>query len=378
MNESQPLRFLSLLLGMAAVFIIIWGIQNSAFIINPILLALVITITVLPLPGKLAKRGLPGWLSLLLTIGIVVGILVGVILLVMFSLGKITKDISTDTTQASQSQSTSSQSTTTTETNQSTADTIISEIESLLASQQLNQIFVQIIAWIGKSVFLIFMVLLIFIFMLAAAISLPSASRMGLSADNPMILRISQVTNDVRRYIVLMTVINLLVGLGDMVFLIIMGIPYALLWGILAWVLGYIPSIGFWLALIPPVFLAYTQQGVQTAIIVFLGYVLINGSVQNILQPKIFGQGLRISPVIVFISLFVWGWLLWGVGAILAVPITLIIISVLESFDTTRWFTVLIRATPEKTPGEKEQAIDRVKGWFSKARVGFRQVPPSD
>jgi len=371
MNETQPLRFLSLLLGAASFFIIIWGIQNSAFIINPILLAVVITVTVLPLPGKLAKRGMPGWLSLLLTIGVVVGILVVVILLVVFSLGKVAEDVATYSSQASQT-------TTTSETDQSSSNTIIIEIDKLLSSQQFSQITAQIIAWIGKSIFLIFMVMMIFIFMLAAAISLPSASRMGISPNSPTISRISQVTNDVRRYMLLMTVINLLVGLGDMIFLWIMGIPYALLWGILAWVLGYIPSVGFWLALIPPVFLAYMQYGVQTAIIVFLGYVLINGSVQNILQPKIFGQGLRISPVVVFVSLFVWGWLLGGVGAILAVPITLMILSLLESFDTTRWLVILIRATPEKTPGEKEQAMNRVKGWFSKARLGFRPVVPTD
>jgi predicted PurR-regulated permease PerM len=252
----------------------------------------------------------------------------------------------------------------------------MNEIDQILQSQQLSQITTKIIAWAGQAVFLTFMVLLIFIFMLAAAISLPSASRMGLSADSPAIARISQVTNDVRRYMLLMTGINLLVGLGDAIFLWILGIPYALLWGILAWVLGYIPSIGFWLALVPPVFIAYSQYGAQTALIVFLGYVLINGSVQNIIQPKIFGQGLKISPVIVFISLFVWGWLLGGVGAILAVPITLMILSLLESFDVTRWLVVLIRATPEEAPGEKEAALDRAKGLLAKAKINFRSPAP--
>jgi predicted PurR-regulated permease PerM len=141
-------------------------------------------------------------------------------------------------------------------------------------------------------------------------------------------------------------------------------------------VLGYIPSIGFWLALIPPVFIAYAQYGMQTPIIVFLGYVLINGSVQYFLQPKIFGQGLRISPVIVFISLFVWGWLLGGVGAILAVPITLMLLSLLETFDVTRWEVVLIRATPDETPGEKQAAMDRAKGLLTRFRSVAKPIAP--
>jgi predicted PurR-regulated permease PerM len=110
--------------------------------------------------------------------------------------------------------------------------------------------------------------------------------------------------------------------------------------------MGYIPTVGFWIALIPPVLIAWQQQGVQTAIFVFLGYVLINGSVQNFIQPRMMGQGLGISPVIVFISLFVWGWLLGGVGAILAVPLTLLIMAILNSNDNTRFLATLMSLTP--------------------------------
>jgi predicted PurR-regulated permease PerM len=88
--------------------------------------------------------------------------------------------------------------------------------------------------------------------------------------------------------------------------------------------------------MIPPVLVAWQLQGPQTAVLVFLGYVLINGSVQNVVQPRLMGQGLSISPVVVLISLFVWGWLLGGVGAILAVPLTLLIIAILESSKDTR------------------------------------------
>lgn len=98
-----------------------------------------------------------------------------------------------------------------------------------------------------------------------------------------------------------MTLVNFLVGLGDTVILLIIGVDFAVLWGLLAWVLGYIPSVGFWLALVPPVLLAYAEFGIGTALIVFVAYVLINGGVQNLLQPKLMGEGLKIYPMVLIL-----------------------------------------------------------------------------
>jgi AI-2 transport protein TqsA len=79
--------------------------------------------------------------------------------------------------------------------------------------------------------------------------------------------------------------------------------------GLLAWFMGYIPSIGFIIALIPPVLMAYAQYGLRTALIVAIGFIVINGGIQNFYQPKVMGQRLKISPVVVFVGLFVWGFL---------------------------------------------------------------------
>jgi predicted PurR-regulated permease PerM len=216
---------------------------------------------------------------------------------------------------------------------------------------------------VGRAIFLVLMVLLIFAFMLATAISLPNLSKLGLGFDQSVFERVTQVTHDVRRYMGIMTGINFLVGLGDALLLWVLGVPYAALWGVLAWVMGFIPAVGFWVALIPPVILAYINQGLQTAAITFAGYVLINGSVQNLIQPRLMGRELRISPVVVFLSLFIWGWLLGGVGAILAVPLTLFIISTLEAFDNTRWMAIFMRLSPERKEGERQEAVDRIKGF---------------
>jgi predicted PurR-regulated permease PerM len=215
------------------------------------------------------------------------------------------------------------------------------------------------------------MALFIFIFMISAALSLPGASRLGLDPRAPVIGRIGALTGDIRHYMTILTVINFLVGLGDTVFLMILGVDYALLWGLLAWFMGYIPSIGFIIALIPPVLMAYAQYGLETAVIVLVGYILINGGVQNFIQPKMMGQGLKINPLVVFVGLFVWGFLLGGIGAILATPLTVLVLMLMENFEGTRTAAVLMRYTGEQKKEERQQAMEQAKGWWSKAQTSL-------
>jgi AI-2 transport protein TqsA len=210
--------------------------------------------------------------------------------------------------------------------------------------------------------------LAIFFFMISAAMALPTPSRLGLDPGASNVGRVSSLTEDVRKYMTVLTGINFLVGLGDAVFLWFMGVDYALLWGLLAWFMGYIPSIGFIIALIPPVLMAYAQYGLQTALVVLVGYILINGGVQNFIQPKIMGKSLKISPVVVFVGLFIWGYLLGGIGAILAVPMTLLVLIIMENFEGTRSLAVLMRYTGEEKKEERRAAKKHVKGLWGRVR----------
>jgi predicted PurR-regulated permease PerM len=132
--------------------------------------------------------------------------------------------------------------------------------------------------------------------------------------------------------------------------------------------MGYIPSIGFIIALIPPVLMAYAQYGLGTALLVLAGYVVINGGVQNFIQPKLMGQGLRINPLVVFVGLFIWGFLLGGIGAILAVPLTVLVLTLMENFEGTRMTAVLLRYTGDHKKEERQLAMERAKGWLAEAR----------
>jgi predicted PurR-regulated permease PerM len=346
--KSNPVFLL--VVGIAAMFIVVWGIRSTAVIINPILLATVITIVVLPLPAKLTERGLPGWASFALTLVAVIGGMAIVVFIVFVSITQIPADLSGQAGSHAGGQS------------------IVDSLSGFLSSEQVEQFSQVIISGAVNSLLMIGMVLLIFIFMLSAAISLPNTNRLSLRADSPALKSIAQLTEEVRRYMSIMTGINLLVGLGDTILLWILGVPYAVLWGILAWVLGYIPTVGFWIALIPPLLIAWQQQGIQTAAIVFVGYVLINGSVQDFIQPRLMGQGLGISPLVVFISLFVWGWLLGGTGAILAVPLTMIIMAILANFANTRWIAILMSVPTDDKKDDHQNALDRLRTMWQRTK----------
>ena len=269
------------LVAAASIFVILFGIRGSAYILNPILLAAVITIVVLPIPGRLKARGLPGWLSLVLTITMVVLLLGLVIFVVFLSVTALADDLPQYLGDGSQQ---STESTTTSDTTTSDTGTGDASTGSTGGSAQFTEIAQGAIETVVDLLVEFGWALIIFFFMLSAAISLPTPKRLGLNPDIPAIGRLTSITEDIRKYMTVLTGVNFLVGLGDTIFLLVLGVEYAFLWGLLAWFMGYIPSIGFIIALIPPALMAYAQYGLQTALVVVIGYILINGGVQNFIQ----------------------------------------------------------------------------------------------
>ena len=349
----------------AAIFIVIWGIRSLAGILNPILLALVITITLLPVPSALMRRGVKSGYALLITILLVVLVLVVIAWLVLLSLAQLNVDLPA-LARGFQDQQSAEGSVPT------SPEALAEEVLRFLDQQQFNQFFSGIVAMVGGAVAQFFMTLLIFVFMIYTGLSLPNFSKMGFNTETATPANIVNLTADVRRYMVLTTGINLVVAIGNTILLWIVGVPFAVLWGIISWVLAYIPAVGYWLALIPPVLLAYSRFGVRTALIVFLGYAIINGTGANIITPRVLGKGLKISPLVVFISVFIWAWLLGAVGAILAIPLTMLLIVILDSFEATQWIATLMRYVPGSEEKPDPNAVDQVKGIWS----GFRARLP--
>jgi predicted PurR-regulated permease PerM len=367
--EDNQTPLTSALLAVASVFIIIFGIKLSAPIVTPIVLAMVITISVLPLPDRLARRGLHPLLSLGLTVLVVVGLLVLVIVVILGALSQFIvqipsylSDIAARTPQLADWLGNFQR------------PTAFEGIDSSLIVQAGGAVA-------GASVSLLIstaLTLLIVFYMVAAATSFSRRSDGTAPTSHPALSRIADLTVEVRRYVTITTTVNMLVGLGDALLLWVLGVDFALLWGILSWILGYIPSVGFWLALIPPLILGLAESGYQTAIFVLLGYWLINGSVENLLKPRLMGESLRISPVIVIVSLFVWGWLLGAIGALLAIPLTLLVLKFLEGFESTRWLIILLRPTTDVEEDEKGKAQRRLTQVWERVKGATQGHSPTD
>jgi predicted PurR-regulated permease PerM len=366
------------LMAVAAAVIIFWGLRSLAFILAPLAMAMVITIAILPLPGWMTKKGVKPGLALILTILAVVGVLAGVGLITIASLGKLAGYLPSYAANLSAQSSTPSASVssilgfstpiTATAAISSTlpvaATTALSNLSSIVSPAQLSGLTSAIVIALGKAAAQVFVVLFIFAFMLSAAFSLQGKSVGEFSTHNPRFAGVEQFTVEVRQYVNIMTVINFLVAIGNTVILFILGIPFAPLWGLLAFFMGFIPSIGWWISLIPPFFIAWSQYGIGTAAIVLISYVLINGGVQNIVQPKMMGKGLRISPLVVFVSVIFWATVLGGMGALIAVPLTMIVMKILESSESTRWISSLMRvgsgSDGEDSP-EQKQAFEQLR-----------------
>jgi predicted PurR-regulated permease PerM len=187
------------------------------------------------------------------------------------------------------------------------------------------------------------LIAILIVFMLVDATAVPTKLKPYLDLENPLILRLKEYTVLVRRYIGITTIVAAVTGFLDTILFTWVGVEFAILWGILAFMFSFIPTIGFWIALIPPVTLAFIQYGFPTALLVFLGIVVINGFAENIVKPRYMGVGLNLSFFTVFFSVVLWSAILGSLGAILAIPLTLAFkVLILETDESIRWFVDLI------------------------------------
>ena len=154
----------------------------------------------------------------------------------------------------------------------------------------------------------------------------------------------------VNRYLGIKTLLSALTGVLVTLMLWVLGVDYAVMWGLLAFLLNFVPTIGSILAAIPALLLALLQVSPAMVALIALGYVLINVGVGNVLEPRWMGKGLNLSPLVVFLSLVFWGWVLGPVGMLLSIPLTILVKIALERDDDTRWLGIMLGAVNTASP----------------------------
>ena len=151
-----------------------------------------------------------------------------------------------------------------------------------------------------------------------------------------------RVLQDVQRYLVVKTGTSLATGLLVGLLTALLGLEAAAVWGLLAFALNYIPFIGSLLAGIPPTIVALVTQDILTAVATALGVASVNFTIGNIIEPRVMGRAMGLSPLVVLLSVALWGYILGPVGALLSVPLTVIVKLILHRSDRFRWISVLL------------------------------------
>ncbi|MFP5284070.1 MAG: AI-2E family transporter [Actinomycetes bacterium] len=170
----------------------------------------------------------------------------------------------------------------------------------------------------------------------------------------------SEFARSVRLYWIVTTVFGLIVAILDVIALAIIGVPLAFTWGVLAFITNYIPNVGFLIGLVPPALIALLDGGAGSALAVIIVYVAINVIVQTLIQPRFTGDAVGITGTVAFLSLIFWAYLLGALGALLAVPATLFVKSLMvDNSPSGRWLGALINSSP-KGADPSEPGIGKV------------------
>jgi AI-2 transport protein TqsA len=187
-----------------------------------------------------------------------------------------------------------------------------------------------------------FLIVLTVVFMLFEASSLPYKLELALSDPEHRMLQITRFIGSVNHYIAIKTLVSIITGFIVSIMLWAFGLDFYLLWGVLAFLLNYIPNIGSIIAAVPAILLASLQLGLGEAGGIALGYFAINIVMGNVIEPRYLGRGLGLSTLVVFLSLIFWGWLLGTVGMLLSVPLTMVFKIGLESSEGGRGIAILL------------------------------------
>ncbi|HOQ05851.1 MAG TPA: AI-2E family transporter [Anaerohalosphaeraceae bacterium] len=199
-----------------------------------------------------------------------------------------------------------------------------------------------------------FLIFLTTVFILLEASILPAKIRAAMQQSPQTFENLARMADDVKRYLAIKTAISLLTGLLITIWLIVLKVNYAVLWGLIAFLLNFVPTIGSLVAAVPAVLMALLQGGPGTALLTALGYLVVNVVLGNFIEPRMLGRHLGLSVLVVFLSLVFWGWILGPFGMLLAVPLTMLVKIILQSRPDTQWLATLLGSEKPSLPTGKK------------------------
>jgi predicted PurR-regulated permease PerM len=318
--QARPDRHYRLLIGTAAFVVIAAGIKEAAEVLNSILLAMLLTVTVVPAFDALRRRGVSKGLAVILTSLLLAGVLIvllGVLGLSGTRLIQVLPEY------------------------QERALSLRKDLEALMLSRGIHpeRVFslelvdpnrllglaAGFLSGLGQVLSQALLLILIVAFFLAERGIRDHTFQPGGTA--------ARVARDVRQYLIITALTGLAFAVVVYVIMLVVGTDLPLVWSVLAFIMNYVPNVGIILSVIPPVILTLLELGWQRALVVLAGFLVLNFVVDNLIKPRFMQSGLDVPPLVGLLSLVVWAYLLGPIGALLALPLTIALRRVLQDAE---------------------------------------------
>ena len=337
-------------LMIAALTVVIYGLHEAASLLVPLVTAVFITVISMPVVRWLMDKGVPRWVAICMAVLLDLAVLFGFGGLVGGTLNEFYDRVPTYQARLAEL---------TTQTAlwldaqgfDMDPESMRQAVRSIHIMDLVAELFRGVWA-LGSKAFLVGLLVLFMLFEAG-----PWRSKLAYVMRRPSedLPRFASAASDVQRYLVVKSGLSAVTGGLCGGWVAICGVDFPVLWGLLAFFLNYIPTLGMFIATVPPVVVALIQFGPGSALLVLAGYLVINFTLGNFVEPRIMGRALGLSPLVVFLSMVFWG-LLWGpIGALIAVPLTMVFKIVLANTEDLRWAAVLL--------GSKEWFAQQRREW---------------
>ena len=341
-SETRPTPIVVSIVIFTGIAVGLLAMRAASEILSPVLLALVLAVSVSPLLNWFMKRGAPSWLALVFTVLLTILLILGIVWLVGLSVQEFAETLPVYQQRFQEIEQDLGGILT-----NLGVDVDNLAADPILAPEQLMQVVVEFAGSIVSGLSNWGLILLTAAFFLVEATVLPRKVDSVAEEGDPDVLQILRLNQSLRQYMAINAGVGALAAVFNVILLTVIGVDFALLWGVLSFFMSFIPNVGFLISVIPPAFMALLQFGVPEMLIVIVAYVVLNFLVDNIIKPRFIQEGVNISATITFLSLIIWGWVLGPIGAILAVPMAIIVQSILNSREETRWAAYLMGSGSE-------------------------------
>ena len=356
-------RGVRILLGLAGGVVVAFGMAAIGGILAPTLLALILTICVQPVRRGLIARGTPAGLATGAVIVVVFLLLAGFAGVMVIAIGQFV----TMLPQYSAQFATIGAQIGAWLESIGIGAAQVKDLSSGLDPSRFVDFFTGLLGGAFGLISFLVVILTMLILMAADAAYTPTLLRQLEPTKPNLVFAWTSFAHGVRRYMVVTTVLGVVQGVINGVALLLLGVPAALLWAVLSFLCSFIPNVGYFIAIVPPLVFGYLTGGWPTVIWVIIVYGLINAVVQSIVQPKVVGNAVALSQTLTFFSVLFWAVVLGPIGAILAVPLTLLGRAVLVDSDpeARAWRPAIGDLTEtrtrmtEETAARKQERLER-------------------